>query len=412
MLTNLKTTLARRPLAGFFVLAAVAYVAYTAFGLLVTRWSLNGPLWEHRFRSVSVAVVGLIALLCCWAVSSPRSRSPRRLAQLYIVVGVVVLTMTALCVQAWLLWRAEVSGFPDYVPLGITLAREIRGTLVSAPTWLLALVAGLVLAGVESRFAVVRRTARALVAWRGPRVWLFAAVALLVPAACLSVAAVVARLWPAGGEGTVMLPHSVAYEAATFVTLLLVNVPLVFAWYGFVGERLGRRASPLVTGLVIGLVDTLPYQLVIQIAELRSGAGFLLANTMYNMEVASLIAVALPAVWLVRKAGGSLVPTALLLAAVSVGNTIAAWSLSTADGYIRTEEIYQAGIIAAAVLITVAGRLWRRTEAAPPLTAPDDLRPADDGADLEPTHICCGGGRRSRPTPLPSPPSSPHRFVA
>jgi hypothetical protein len=387
MLTSLKSTLARRPLAGFFVLAAAAYVAYSAFGLLVTRWSLSNARWEHRFRSVSVAVVGLIALLCCWAVSSLRDRPPRRLAQLFIIAGVAVLVTTASCVQVWLLWRAEVAGFPDFGTTGITPALEIRDTLVSAPTWLLALVAGLALAGVESRFSVVSRTSRALVTWRGPRVWLFGLVALLIPAACLSVATVGARLWFAGGEGTVTIPHSVAYEAATFVTLLLANVPLVFAWYGFVAERLARRASPLVAGLVIGLVVTLPYQLVIQIAELRSGGGFLLADTLYDLEIASLIAVAVPAVWLVRKACGSLVPTALLLATVSVGNTIAAWNASTADGYIRTEEIYQAGIIAAAVLITVAGRLWRRTEPAPPLPAPDESHPADDGAGLEPTHV-------------------------
>ncbi len=388
MVTNLKTTLARRPLVWFLVLAAAAYVAYTAFGLLVTRWSLNDPLWEHRFRSVSVAVVGLIALVCCWAVSSPRSRPPRRRAQLYIVVGVAVLTMTALCVQVWLLWRAEVAEFPDYATLGITLAREIHNALVSAPTWLLALVAGLVLAGVESRFSVVRRTSRALVAWRGPRVWLFAAVAVLLPAACFLVATVGTRLGSGGGRRIDMFhTFHAPYQGVSFVALLLTNVPLVFAWYGFVAERLARRASPLVAGLVIGLAVTLPYQLVIQLAALRSGGGLALADARYDLQIAGAIAIAVPAVWLVRKARGSLVPTALLLAIVSVGSSIAGWNASSAQGWIRAEELYQGSVVAAAVLITVAGRLWRRTEAAPPLPAPDESHPAGGGADLEPTRV-------------------------
>ena len=177
------------------------------------------------------------------------------------------------------------------------------------------------------------------------------------------------------------------YQGVSFVALLLTNVPLVFAWYGFVAERLASRASPLVAALVIGLAVTLPYQLVIQIAALRSGGGFALADARYDLQIAGGIAIAVPAVWLVRKAGGSLVPTALLLATVSVGSSIAGWNASSADGWIRAQDLYQGSVVVAAVLITFAGRLWRRTEAAPPQPAPDEPRPAGDGADLEPTSV-------------------------
>ena len=103
------------------------------------------------------------------------------------------------------------------------------------------------------------------------------------------------------------------------------------------------------------------------------------------MFIAGGIAVAVPAVWLVRKARGSLVPTAVLLATVSVGSYITGWNVSREDSMIRAQELYQASVIVAAVLITVVGRLWRRTEAAPPYRAASRTPPA--AAPTSPTHV-------------------------
>ena len=56
---------------------------------------------------VSAMAAGLVALACCWAISGPRSRPPRRLTQLFIVVAVVLVIMAVLSVNVWLGLRME-----------------------------------------------------------------------------------------------------------------------------------------------------------------------------------------------------------------------------------------------------------------------------------------------------------------
>jgi hypothetical protein len=381
MLVKLKATLARHPLAGFFALVAAAYVTYAA----LAAGSSNASDWMNRFSVVSVMVAGLAALVCCWAISGPRSWPSRRFTQLCIVVAVVLVTMTALCARVWLQWRMDRGLFagaggspgvygPPMPSLGSWIHRELGSTL----SWLRALVAGLVLAGAVSPFAAVRRPSRALVSWRGSRVWLLAGMAVVVPAACAAAAAIGGRLAPLAEGGSIPFRYPLGYPVVDFVTALLINVPLVFAWYGFVGERLARRVSPLVAGLVIGLALVLPSQLAVRMVD-RSLGLWGLNNTWYVLTLMSAIAVAVLAVWLARKARGSLVPTAVLLAAVSTGTNVIAWTSLSYGILARTHELYPACLIVVAVLFALAGRMWRRTEAPPSPRTLDELNPASGG---------------------------------
>jgi hypothetical protein len=331
---------------------------------------------------VSAMVAGLAALVCCWAVSGSRSWPPRRFTQLCIVVAVVLVTMTALCVEVWLRWRmdrglfAGAGGSPGvYGPPPPSLASWIHGELGTSILWLRALVAGLVLAAVVSPFAAARRLARALVSWRGRRVWLLVGVALLVPGVCAAAARIGGSLAPLASDGSEPIHYSVSYPVVTFVTTLLISVPLVFAWYGFVGERLARRVSPLVTGLAIGLALVLPSQFAMRIVDHSLGLSGL-NYAWYDLTLLSAIAVAVLGVWLARKARGSLLPTAVLLAAVSAGTDVIAWTSSNYGILSSTRELYPSCIIVAAVLFAVGGRMWRRTETATPPPEPDESSPA------------------------------------
>lgn len=384
MVVKLKATLARYPLAGFFVLVGAACVV--CVGFLAVASSMVAAEWANRFPMVSAMVAGLAALACCWAISGPRSRPPRRFTQLFIVIAVVLVTMTGLCVEVWLQWRMERSLFaaagrsPNvYVMSMPSLGSWIHRELGTSVFWLRALVAGLVLAGVASPFAAVRRLSRELIAWRGPRVWLLAAVALLVPGACAAAATVGGRLAPLAVDGSFpLLRYSLSYSIAAFVTMLLVSVPLVFAWYGFVNARLAGRVSPLVAALVIGLAIALPYQLAVRVG-FRS---WLPVGGWSVLGIASEIAMAVPAVWLVRKAHGSLIPAAVLLAAVST-STYAVTLTSSNSGILgRTRELYPGCIVAAAVLFALAGRMWRRTEAVASPPEPDESGPLCGSCDV------------------------------
>jgi hypothetical protein len=370
---KLKATLAHHPLACFFALVGAAWVVY--IGLMAVASPMVANDWANRFRIVSAMVAGLVALACCWAISGPRSRPAQRFTQLFIVVAVVLVTMAILCVNVWLAWRMEKSVFaaayggspdPSWPSLSSLIHRELGDWFL----WLRALVVGLVLAGVASPFAAVYRQARRLIEWRGHRVWLLVAVALLVPAACAIAAGVGGRLAPLPGDGSTTFRYSLSYIVADFVILLLVNVPLVFAWYGFVGDQLGRRVSPLVAALVIGLAVTLPYQI-----EVRVGLGWFGGGGWYVLSVLGQIALAVPALWLARKARGSLVPTAVLLAAIPAGTNVISWISSASGTLHRADELYSGGIIAAAVLFALIGHLWRRPDAPPSLLELDEPHP-------------------------------------
>jgi hypothetical protein len=385
MLIKLKATLAHHPLAWFFALVGAAWLVY--IGLMAAASPTVANEWTLRFQMVSAMAAGLIALVCCWAISGPRSRPPQRFTQLFIVVAAVLVSMAVLCVNAWLEWRTQQSFFVasagstsggaspgvSWPSLGSWIYRELGTPIL----WLRALVVGLVLAGVASPFAAARRLARRLIEWRGRRVWLLVALGLLVPAACAIAADVGGHLAPLHLDGGAAgrFHYSLSASVADFVTALIGSVPLVFAWYGFVGDRLARRVSPLVAALVIGLAISLSYQL-----ELRVGLCWFGGGGWYVLSVLGQIALAVPAAWLARKARGSLIPTAVLLAAYPAGANVVVWAGATSPVYFRVQDLYPGGIIAAAVLFALLGHMWRRSDAPPSLLALDESTPASGGS--------------------------------
>jgi len=168
-------------------------------------------------------------------------------------------------------------------------------------------------------------------------------------------------------------------------------VPLVFAWYGFVAERLAGRLSPLLVALLVGCAFTLPLVLATRIIDARDGlADFFSSLTSYSaaegLGILGSIAVAIPGVWLARKARGSLLPTAVLLCATRVGVFVAIWASPTGASYTRIQEVYDAAVIVAAVLVAVGGRMWRRPETTslPALASPPALHePSPAPGDYE-----------------------------
>jgi heme A synthase len=84
-------------------------------------------------------------------------------------------------------------------------------------------------------------------------------------------------------------------------------------------------------------------------------------------------------IWLTRRARGSLLPTTVLFAAYLAGPSIAAWTSSSASRESSAYQLYLVGFIIAAALFVVAGRMWRRPEAAPTPPALDLSRPPAPG---------------------------------
>ena len=371
MLAEPKTSLARRPLIWFFMLTGAAYVASIGFAATQQDMGLPDQDWLNRLHQTSWLVIALVALVCCRAISGPQDRPPRRVAQLSIAVAVTLLVMATFALESWVQWLVYGVGTVEHRSW---LSVELRHLLGHAPSWLQALSVGVVLAGALSPFPVIRKTARALVAWRSPRIWRLAGLALLVPAASAASAVIVVVLIAAIEGRPLTFHHVFSWIGVEFVTLALLNVTLVFAWYGFVAERLLGRLSPLLTALVVGLASVMPYQVGWWVVNARVG-NWLPYDLPIALSVVGQVALAVPAVWLVRKAGGSLLPTVLLLAGGMVGTGVATWTGWSQSSLAGASEIYPAALVVAAALFAVLGRMWQRPEPASRLFETGDILP-------------------------------------
>jgi len=365
MLSRLKAVLAQHPLTGFFALAGAAYV--------VSVWVMaaGSPLWLNHFHQLTVIVLGLVALTCCWATSGPRDQPPQRVTQLFIVVSATTLVMMVSLLRPWIFSLWARSHFPGGYPysLGQLVHRDLSNTWF----WLGAVVVGLVLAGVASPFSDVRRTSRALVAWRGPRVWRLIVAALVVTVCCIAFAWAGVRFVTPNGGSIPAYFRSAPYVGATFASALLTYVPLVFAWYGFVGRRLLWRRAQLVTGILIGLGLNLPGQLAFVVADHSFPWQRLTA-----LSIAGDVALAVLGIWLARRARGSLLPTTVLFAAYFAGPSIAAWTSSSASRETDAYQLFLVGFMIAAALLVVAERMWRPPKVAAASPPIEESRPPTD----------------------------------
>ena len=360
MIERLRAALAQRPLAWFFALAGVAFAGFVTFA--ATRPYGFGQVWLNRFHDASRLVVVPIAVACLWAVGGPADKRPRRPAQILLIVGGAVLVMVVACIQLWAQWRALNLRLDEP---WFSLSAEIRRQLRDPWSWSNALAVGLVLGATVSPLPAVRRGALALVKAHAHRVWLLVAVSLLVPAACVAAARVgvlFVRL-SGGASGR----SALTLIGAQALGQLLWYVPVVFVFYGFVAERLQMRLSPLATGLVLAATVSGSYQLGWWVVNVRLG-------DLYPYDARILLwacaqaAVALPAVWLARRAG-SLLPAWLLLATSGTGLSVVEWMNASQSRMAKAEDLYCLATIAAAAVFVVAGHMWRRPEAPLPTAA-------------------------------------------
>jgi hypothetical protein len=363
--------LARRPLLWFFALTGAAYVVSVGFAATHQgSFGFSGPVWLGRLHSVSWLVIAMVALGCCWAVSGPRDRPLRPVAQLSIAVAGTLLVMAARGLEIWVEWSdLRMTTIETSSPVG----QEVRRLLGDLPSWLQALSVGLVLAGMVSSFPLVRQKVRALVVWRDAHIGRLAGLALLVPAACAASAAFAVLQVAANGSNLIQFRDASGWLAVGFVTTMLLNVPLVFAWYGFVAERLLARLSPLLSALVVGLAWFAPYQFGWWVVNARMG-DWVPYNLSIALSIVGDIALAVPAVWFMCKARGSLLPTLLFLVAGMVGSGV--WYFAVSEtAWVTGAEVYYPALVLVAVLFTVLGRMWQRPKLHSPLPEFGEMLP-------------------------------------
>lgn len=366
MLVRLKATLARRPLASFLVLCGAAWSIFVGAAIAGSDSWINDASWVSRVAT------GLLALASCWAVSGPPDERPRRPTQVFIAVAVALLVMGAGVLRVWAEWHtvyASALAGSSSVHLSFpSLGSWIGDYLHDKLAWLGALMAGLVLAGALSPYPVIRRTARSLVDWRSTRIWRVVGVALIVVAACAGATVIGAGFVRSGGPADTVVSYSPLYTAVGFLSSLLSGTVVVFAWYGFAGARLGRRLPPLAVGLLIGAAIDLPGILAISAYLALSGQGFGW-NRSLDLAIGSGLALGVLGVWLARCARGSLLPTLVLYAAFAAGSDIATRTTSMAR-YDWAQQYYPVFAMIAAAAFVLAGRMWRRPDAAATPPAP------------------------------------------
>jgi hypothetical protein len=273
----------------------------------------------------------------------------------------------------------------DALPIWITPGRLMHMELTDVAVWLEFVVVGLVVSGVISPSEAVRRLARSLFAWRHRGVPLLGIAALLVPAALALVAVGGVRLAHLSGHPQLVFVGSWTSAAVVFVAQLFALSPGVFAWYGFAAGRAAGRVPPLVVGLAVGLAGVLPAQMAVSLITARFGFAYE-GGSDRVLNIAFVIALAIVAVWMTGRCRDSLLPIVVFLASVGTGSYVTgAWVYAGSDvvsgtplgtgGAIPTgaTAVYACVTIVLALLVVVAGRMWRPDAGDAPV-APERLR--------------------------------------
>jgi hypothetical protein len=380
---------ARYPLGAFVALVLVALAAYVLVVILVPASPGAFNVWSAGVGRFAAAAAGLAALLCCRTLDRTTDRSAasaegsarRLVAALALTAAVLAL----LCAQGVLL--AHYLGDPT-----ITLGGAVRAVLTDPTKWATAVAAGLVLAAVAAPAGTARRLARSLVSVRRGRVEVLTGVALTVPVALALVAAVFVRALPAAapaafisgtplvgvGEplGSSALGDPLPYAIVSLACVLVVALPLVFAWYGYAAERLERRLSPLSVGVVIGAATALSS---FAVSEVVYGHYGMAASGGIGIGLALIgdVAVAVLAVRLRQLSRGSLSPSVMLLATVSVVlYAFAWWPHAAGDRSITGEKAYVWTVVGLAAVVVLQASMWRRSAAGPDGAKGPPRRPA------------------------------------
>jgi hypothetical protein len=395
---RLTSEIGRSPLGAFVALVLAALAVYVTVVIVVPASPSAFNLWSAGVGRFAAAAAGLAALLCCHALDQaadgPEASAEGSIRRLVAALALTAAVLALLCVQRVLL--AHYLGDPT-----VTLGGAIRAVLTDPTKWATAVAVGLVLAAVATPAGTARRIARSLVAVRRRRVQVLSGVALIAPIALALLAVVFVRALPTAspsafvsgtplvgiGEplGSSALGNPLPYAIVSLACVLVVALPLVFAWYGYAAERLERRLSPLYVGVVIGAATALPS---LALTEVVSGHYGISASGGIGVGLALIgdVALAVLAVRLRQLSRGSLLPSAVLLATASVAFSIFAWwPQATADRSVTGEKAYAWALVGAAVVVLFQASMWRRSAPEPAGT------PGPDGA--------AGPARRPAPPP-------------
>lgn len=217
-----------------------------------------------------------------------------------------------------------------------------------------AALAAWVLSGMYAPSPAVRRWVRSLVATGAPRRVLPVAVLAwpLVGAASVVVCAALPGL-------TVAAPRaaSVGLLAATIVNGVFAAALVALGWYGYAGRRLLPGLNPLVTGLLIGVLQWL----VVWGPALRPATAL---APFFLFRLIGFAAAGVVGMWVYGRSRGSLLPVWLLGVSLALSQTVTYLSV-TPQVVGRTDTLpalYAAGQATVALVLAVLGRMWRQPQ--------------------------------------------------
>jgi membrane protease YdiL (CAAX protease family) len=193
--------------------------------------------------------------------------------------------------------------------LQLFLVGDFRYQVV-LPITLVSLVAAYVVSSVYHPKRGVTRLMQGLNQISAKNVWLWTA--LLLPFAWQVIAAVIH--FGLGGAGLSNLTlNSLALQAATYLTVLLVGGPINEepGWRGFAVPQLQQRYSPLITGLLVGLIWTV-WHLPLHLADYYPGG----VDT-FLLRFPSNVPLGVTFTWLYNRSKGNLFACILLHASIN-----------------------------------------------------------------------------------------------
>ena len=278
----------------------------------------------------------IAALLVISSDDQPQPLPEHRVKRLLVAVGVVVvLAGTRL---AW-------TGL-DSLPYKML----VIGVPVVLAAW--------VLSGVYAPSPEVRHWVRSLVATGAPRRVLLVAVLAwpLVAAASIAICAILPGL-----SAAPLRAASAGLLGTVIVTGVFTAALGALAWYGFVARRLLTHINPLAIGLLIGAV-----QWLVLWAPMARPAT--VVSPFFLLRLAGLAAAGVVGVWVYERSRGTLLPVWILGVLLIVSRDLAFLTV-TPDTVAQTDTlpgVFAASQVAVALALVVAGRMWRRPEAARP----------------------------------------------
>lgn len=295
---------------------------------------LSGNVLGHAV-SLAVLFPALAAVLVVSGDEDPVPVPGHRLKRLLVAVGVWVILLGIGLVEGGLsdpVWTLLVGGVP-------------------------AAIVAWVLSGVYSPSPGVRSLVRSLATVRGSRAaWVVGALAW--PAAAAVAVLLCSRL-PGVAILSPVRPSSGVQLAGWVVTGVFGGALGAIGWYGFAARRLLPRLSPLLSGLLIGAVQWL----LVWGMSLRPDT---LTEPLYVWGLAGSAATGVAMVWVYERSRGSLLPV-WLMGSLLVASQWASYLAVLPDaGSVEVlTEAFAATRMGIALVLVVAGRMWRFPAATP-----------------------------------------------